>query len=91
MVDDVAAGDVIGLADEAPPAGATPLLECVMREGRRVTSAPSVAELQRQSRARIAQLPAGIRRLDAAGAYPVSLSAALEEAGRDVAARAARR
>jgi nicotinate phosphoribosyltransferase len=91
MIDGVAAGDVIGLADEAPPAAATPLLECVMRAGRRVAPAPPVTALQQQSRARIAQLPAGIRRLDAIDTYPVSLSAALEQAGRDVAARAARR
>jgi nicotinate phosphoribosyltransferase len=90
-VDGVAAGDVIGLANETPPEHAVPLLERVMVGGRRTAPPTPTAEIRRRSLAQMAHLPESVRRLDTAARYPVSLSAALEEAGRGVTARAGRR
>ena len=44
-------GDVIGLRDEVPPSGATPLLRPVMSAGRRTRPAPSASEAVRAARA----------------------------------------
>jgi nicotinate phosphoribosyltransferase len=90
-LDGVAAGDVIGLANERPPASAVPLLERVMVDGRRSAARPSVTDLRRRSLAQIAQLPGSVHQLEEPDRYPVSLSDALQTAGRDVAVRAARR
>jgi nicotinate phosphoribosyltransferase len=89
--DGVARGDVIALDDEPGPPRSLALLERVMAGGQRVMPASPLLELQQRSRAQVAQLPAGIRALDRTEEYPVSLSDALQAAGRDVAARAARR
>lgn len=89
--DGVAAGDLIGLATEPAPAGAAPLLEQAMTGGRRIAPSPEVADLRRRSLAQIAQLPEGLRRLREPDRYEAALTPALEAAGRDVAARAARR
>jgi nicotinate phosphoribosyltransferase len=91
LVDGVAAGDLIGLADEVAPADSVPLLERVMAGGQRVTPRVAVSELRQRSRAQIAALPERLLGLDARDRYEVSLSAALQTAGLDVAARAARR
>jgi nicotinate phosphoribosyltransferase len=48
--------DVVGLAEESFPR-AKPLLEPVVREGRRVGPAPGLAELRERARARLAALP----------------------------------
>ena len=77
MQNGTAAGDVIGLADEKGPAAAEPLLRCVMRDGRRVETPKTVAELRTLCRDRVGRLPAGIRRLQATERYPVSLTEAL--------------
>jgi nicotinate phosphoribosyltransferase len=90
-VDGGVTGDVIGLADEPAPPGAAPLLECVMRGGRRRSASPDVTAIRQRSLAQIAQLPEGVRRLESPARYPVALSEPLQAAGRDVAARAARR
>jgi nicotinate phosphoribosyltransferase len=89
--DGLASGDRIALADEPQPAGCVPLLEQVITGGRRTAAKTPLRELQQRSRALIAQLPPGVRRLQAAEPYPVSLSERLQAAGLDVAARAARR
>jgi nicotinate phosphoribosyltransferase len=83
--------DVIGLEDEAAPDGGVPLLERVMAGGRRTGPAPDVRSLRDRSRRLVDQLPAGVRALTGFDAYPVDLTARLQAAGRDVAARAARR
>lgn len=75
-----AAGDVIGLAEESGPPAAQPLLKCVMRDGRRVEAPKTIDALRADCRTRVAQLPAGVRRLQAADRYPVSLTPALSSA-----------
>jgi nicotinate phosphoribosyltransferase len=66
------AGDMIALADEPGPPGATPLLELVMRDGVRVARDTPAAARERAAEGRRA-LPEAQRRLDAEP-YPVELS-----------------
>ena len=91
IVDNLAVGDLIGLASEPPAAGGVPLLERVMVDGRRIAPSVAVAGIRLRTLAQMAQLPEGVRRLEAPDRYEVSLSAALEAARQDVAARSARR
>jgi nicotinate phosphoribosyltransferase len=58
---------------------ATPLLGCVMSEGRRLNSAPALPEVQRRAREEIARLPDSCRRLHNAVAYPVRFSRKLQQ------------
>ncbi len=50
--------DVIGLADEAGPAGGLPLLEPVMQGGRRLGPPPALADARRRCREDLLALPA---------------------------------
>lgn len=87
----IALRDTIALADEPGPAGAIALLERVMADGRRLAPSPALPTLHARCTALVAQLPSAVRALHGAAHYPISLSDALQEAGRDVAARAAHR
>ncbi len=72
------AGDVIALEGEAGVPG-TPLLTPVVRAGRRTGPARDLGEIRERCREAVAELPVGLRRLDAApGAYPVELSPGLK-------------
>ena len=73
----VMVGDTIGLADEGLPG--RPLLEPVMREGRRLPAGSSTLEEAREwAAAQIARLPPHIRRnVPAPEPYPVRVSPAL--------------
>ncbi len=75
-----AARDVLDLEDEEGPPGAEPLLEPVMRDGRRLGPRRPIGELRDRCRRELARLPAGVRRLDRADEYPVDLGAALRRA-----------
>ncbi|WP_329317035.1 nicotinate phosphoribosyltransferase [Streptomyces sp. NBC_01262] len=55
--------DVIGLADERPPAGGVPLLETVMRDGRRTDARPMLGECGERFAADVAVLPPAARRI----------------------------
>jgi nicotinate phosphoribosyltransferase len=73
-----ASHDVIALAEEAPPHHAIPLLECVMRDGKRLRPAPTMTQLQaRFLEARKAFSPS-LFALNAKASYPVEISPALE-------------
>ncbi|HEU4624114.1 MAG TPA: nicotinate phosphoribosyltransferase [Steroidobacteraceae bacterium] len=82
-----ACGDCIALADEATPG--TPLLQEVMRDGRRTGALPSLAQIQAYCREQVARLPPALREIDeGAGEYEVrvsprlqALAAALDESG----------
>jgi nicotinate phosphoribosyltransferase len=80
-----AAGDTIALAHEPPPDGCEPLLEPVMRGGRRTAPPAPIDEIRRRHLDRISQLPARLRALDAEATYPVSTSAALDDLTRRMA------
>ncbi|MGW9043097.1 nicotinate phosphoribosyltransferase [Streptomyces lydicus] len=55
--------DVIGLADESPPEGSTPLLELMMRAGERRAPRPRPEDARRRLAAELAELPAAARRI----------------------------
>ena len=78
-----AAGDVIGLPDEA--AGGRPLLRPVMRGGVRTAPGRPVAELRAACRAAVCGLPAAVRARRHPAAYPVAVGPGL----RDLSARMA--
>lgn len=86
---DRAIGDVLARYDEK--LRGRPLLETVMVDGRRTGRRPSLAEIRKERRDAIAQLPSRFRTLrPAATAYPVTVSARLarfeEETARRIAA-----
>jgi nicotinate phosphoribosyltransferase len=58
-------------------AGAEPLLECVMRNGRRIQSSP-LADIQQYAREQLARLPEVYRRLREPAAFPVEISEELQ-------------
>jgi nicotinate phosphoribosyltransferase len=62
-VADGAATDVLSLADENGPVGATPLLESVMERGVRVAPSPSLEEMRTRFGTDLEALPAKARRL----------------------------
>lgn len=70
--------DLVARADERPPNG-EPLLEPVMRGGRRLEAPPALEELQGRAQERLARLPERYRRFRDPAAYPVRTSPALEE------------
>lgn len=80
-----AAYDVIGLIDESAQEG-RPLLQCVMRQGRRVAPSPELSAVQRNARHRFAELPGSVTALESAAPLTVRISPAL-----DALARAAHR
>ncbi|MEU9119886.1 nicotinate phosphoribosyltransferase [Streptomyces sp. NPDC048506] len=57
--------DVIGLADEPPPADSVPLLETLMRAGERIGPRDRLADARRRFTADVAELPATARRIRA--------------------------
>jgi len=75
---DVIAGDVIALAAEDPPDG-TPLLERVMRRGRRTVPPEGPTAARARTLAALDALPEGLRRLEGWDDYPVSTSNALHD------------
>jgi nicotinate phosphoribosyltransferase len=78
MVDGALVRDIVAVADEPGPRNATPLLECVMREGRRLAPSPPLADLRERSRDQIRRLPPEVRRLRDAAPFPVQMSETLE-------------
>jgi nicotinate phosphoribosyltransferase len=79
-----ALGDVVtldGEGDEAASAG-QPLLEPVMRGGRRLAPSPPLMVLRRRTLAQLQRLPPGVRGLDPAAPYPVTIAPALQALAR---------
>jgi nicotinate phosphoribosyltransferase len=78
-------GDRIGLAGEQD--SGAPLLEPVMRSGRRLAPAPPLGALRERARAQLDALPAALRSLGMAPPYPVVPSPMLESLRQQVAER----
>ena len=72
-----AVGDVIALDDETGPAGASPLLQPVMRDGTRTLTAPSLPDSRLHCRRMADALPQSLLALESPADYPVQLSEAL--------------
>ena len=85
-----AARDVVGIMDEAGPAGGRPLLDCVMRNGRRTRQPEPIGSLRDRSLEAIGHLPVSVRRLAEPSPYPVVFSDALEALATQVAGNVAR-
>ena len=81
------AGDEVGLEGEGRHG--EPLLQMVMRQGRRVGPAPAIAELRARAAEDLARLPEPLRQLQAA-AYPVAVSPGLRSLADEVDRRLAR-
>ncbi len=79
--------DVLGAEGDPGPEDGTALLECVMREGRRTRTAPSLAELRERAGAAVGRLPVGVRRLRDPAVYPVHVSDGLRRLADEVARR----
>jgi nicotinate phosphoribosyltransferase len=78
------AGDRITLertyAPTAAKAGdAEPLLDCVMRDGRRLRSAPSLDDIRTRAKRDLERLPEPLRRLAPDASYPVEIGTDLVE------------
>jgi nicotinate phosphoribosyltransferase len=74
-----AAGDVLALADEPPPAGAgESLIRTVMRGSELLSPPPPLAEARQRCAEQIGALPEGLRRLREHVTYPVRPSEALK-------------
>jgi nicotinate phosphoribosyltransferase len=73
-IDGRIAGDLVAAADEAPRGGLVPLLECVMKEGRRVGEREELARSRARATAAIRALPPALRQFDGPPIYPVEVS-----------------
>jgi nicotinate phosphoribosyltransferase len=71
------AADVIGRRDE-PPAAGTPLLQPVMRQGRRLAAPPQLEQLRRRFASALASLEDRYKSLQPCPAYPVTVSPDLD-------------
>jgi nicotinate phosphoribosyltransferase len=67
--------DVLTIADERLPG--SPLLEPVMRNGRRVGPTPTLADSRAHAARSLALLPRPLRRLEEGFHYPVEIGAPL--------------
>jgi nicotinate phosphoribosyltransferase len=72
--------DIIAAANEAPPAGGVPLLQCVMRGGRRVEPRERLSTIRDRCRSAVDMLAPELRSLGAAATYDVVVSEMLESA-----------
>ncbi len=75
-------GDIISLERELLEG--EPLLAPVMRQGRRIAAAPSMAESRLRAKENLERLPSALQRLDAAATYQVEISDALLALAREV-------
>jgi nicotinate phosphoribosyltransferase len=64
--------------------GGAPLLEPMMREGRRLAPSPTLTEVRQRVAAQLAQLPASLQVLEAAPAYEVRISSPLQDLAQTV-------
>ena len=82
------AGDEIGLEGEGR--NGEPLLQMMMRQGRRIGASPAISELRARASDDLARLPKPLRRLQPA-TYPVTISPGLRSLADEVDRRLARR
>jgi nicotinate phosphoribosyltransferase len=82
-------GDTLTLAGDGDPADGTPLLVPAMRAGRRAGDSVSLDASRTHARAQLAALPAPLRVVEAAVAYPVEVAPALRALAQEVDTRSA--
>jgi nicotinate phosphoribosyltransferase len=81
------AGDVISLETEKQDG--EPLLQLVMRDGKRVGPHPTLTESRARAAMDLGRLPEPLRRLEPGAGYPVAVSDALEQLAAEVDRRLA--
>ncbi|MGA7488339.1 MAG: nicotinate phosphoribosyltransferase [Xanthobacteraceae bacterium] len=69
------AGDILSIEDDDQPG--EPLIQLVMRDGRRVGPAPTLTEIRTRAASELARLPEKLLRLEPQGSYPVQVADAL--------------
>ena len=84
------AGDVISLESDEQQHG-EPLIQAVMRGGRRIAPSPPLAEIRARAARDLERLPIPLRRLQPGASYPVEVAPSLIELGAEVDTRLARR
>jgi nicotinate phosphoribosyltransferase len=89
-------GDRIGLDDAASTlvvdAGTKhdrgePLLDCVMRDGRRLAPSPSLDQIRSRAKRELERLPEALRRLEPGATYPVEIGEDLIRLAEEVDSR----
>jgi nicotinate phosphoribosyltransferase len=90
------AGDLISLDSRSAPIAASkvntasewePLVHCVMRDGRRLSTPPSLDEIRQRAKRELKRLPEPLRRLDGRASYPVEVGDDLIKLATDVDSR----
>jgi nicotinate phosphoribosyltransferase len=76
------AGDVLTV--DSDPQDGEPLIQLVMKDGRRLAPSPSLAEIRARAAHDLARLPEPLRRLDPGVSYPVEVTDALRRLAREV-------
>ena len=82
-------GDILSI--ESDDQSGEPLIQLVMRDGRRVALSPTLAEIRTRAARNLARLPEPLRRLDPQASYPVQVADALARLASEVDSRLAQR
>jgi nicotinate phosphoribosyltransferase len=80
-------GDILSVSDDDQPG--EPLLQTVMRGGRRIDPQPALDDTRAYASRELSRLPESLRRLEPAGAYPVQVADALVRLAAEVDRRLA--
>lgn len=83
------AGDILSVHDDQQPG--EPLLQPVMRDGRRIDARPTLAEIRSHARRELERLPDSLRRLEVAASYPVQVADRLAQLACEVDRRLAQK
>jgi nicotinate phosphoribosyltransferase len=76
------AGDTLSVESDRHPG--EPLIEPVMKDGRRLRSTPTLAEIRSQAKCDLEHLPEPLRELESSSTYPVDVADALIKLAADV-------
>jgi nicotinate phosphoribosyltransferase len=82
-------GDI--LSEERDEQAGEPLIELVMKGGRRLAPQPTLAEIRARAAHGLERLPDPLRRLEPGTSYPVEVADALQRLAAEVDRRLARR
>src|SRR6516165_7956744 len=82
-------GDILSI--ESDDQSGEPLIQLVMRGGRRVALSPTLAEIRARAACDLARLPEPLRRLDPQASYPVQVADTLVHLASEVDSRLAQR
>jgi nicotinate phosphoribosyltransferase len=80
--------DILSLENDDQPG--EPLIQAVMRNGRRLQPAPSLAEIRARAARDLERLPEPVRRLEPDARYPVVVTEVLKQLASEVDSRLAK-